>query len=99
EALALELGRSELKAMKVLAPLEKDMGPTLRAAHHDIVRMACALRSGRRHRANEALAYHVLDVMHAFGDSSQSGAHVQIESSCERPAPMPMNPRAGGIDV
>lgn len=45
EALALELGRSELKAMKVLAPLEKDMGPTLRAAHHDIVRMACALRS------------------------------------------------------
>ena len=61
--------------------------------------MACALRSGRRHRANEALAYHVLDVMHAFEDSKHSGAQVHIESSCERPAPMPMNPRPGGLDA
>ncbi len=61
--------------------------------------MACALRTGRRHRANEALAYHVLDVMHAFQDSSDKGAHVTLESTCERPAPLPMNPRRGDIDV
>lgn len=60
--------------------------------------MACALRTGRRHRANEALAYHVLDVMHAFQESSDKGAHVMLESTCERPAPLPMNPRPGGID-
>jgi hypothetical protein len=45
EGLALELGRSELKAMKALAPLEKDMGPTLMTSHREIVRMACALRA------------------------------------------------------
>ena len=60
--------------------------------------MACALRTGRRHRANEALAYHVLDVMHAFQDSSDKGAHAVLESTCERPAPLPMNPRLGEID-
>ncbi|MFO7976558.1 MAG: Gfo/Idh/MocA family oxidoreductase [Candidatus Hydrogenedentota bacterium] len=60
--------------------------------------MACALRTGRRHRANEALAYHVLDVMHAFQDSSDRGIHVLLESTCKRPAPLPMNPRLGEID-
>jgi len=60
--------------------------------------MACALRTGRRHRANEALAYHVLDVMHAFQDSNDKGTHVTIESTCERPAPLPMNPAPGEID-
>lgn len=61
--------------------------------------MACALRTGRRHRANEALAYHVLDVMHAFTDSNNSGAYARVESTCERPAPLPMNPRPGDIDA
>ena len=61
--------------------------------------MACALRTGRRHRANEALAYHVLDVMHAFTDSNNSGASVRVESTCERPAPLPMNLRPGDIDA
>ena len=53
--------------------------------------MACALRSGRRHRANEALAYHVLDIMHAFHDSSETGKHITLASTCEQPAPLPMN--------
>lgn len=61
--------------------------------------MACALRTGRRHRANDALAYHVLDVMYAFTDSNNSGASVRIESTCERPAPLPMNLRPGDIDA
>ena len=51
--------------------------------------MAYALRSGRAHRANGELAYHVLDIMHAFHDASREDRHVMVQSSCERPAPLP----------
>jgi predicted dehydrogenase len=51
--------------------------------------MAHALRSGRPHRASGALAYHVLDAMHAFLDSSREGRHIELQSTCERPAPLP----------
>jgi len=61
--------------------------------------MACGLLTGRPHRANGELAYHVLDVMHAFGDSSASGRHVELESRCERPEPLPMNLRPGMLDL
>jgi predicted dehydrogenase len=52
--------------------------------------MACAMRSGRPHRANGDLAYHVLDVMHAFHDASTEGRHVELASTCERPAALPL---------
>jgi len=51
--------------------------------------MARALRIGRPHRANGELAFHVLDVMHAIEEASASGRHVEIASTCERPAPLP----------
>jgi hypothetical protein len=51
--------------------------------------MAHALRSGRKHRANGELAYHVLDTMHAFLDASRDGRAVELQSACERPAPFP----------
>ena len=60
--------------------------------------MAYALRTGRRHRANEALTYHVLDIMHSFHDSSDAGKHVTLESTCERPAPFPMNLPGNALD-
>jgi len=60
--------------------------------------MAYALRTGRRHRANEALTYHVLDIMHAFHDASDKGAHVDVESTCERPAPFPMGLPSNALD-
>lgn len=56
--------------------------------------MAAAIRQGREHRASGALAYHVLDIMHAFIDSGKEHARVELRSTCERPAPMP----AGLID-
>ncbi len=59
--------------------------------------MALALRTGRPHRANGALAYHVLDCMHAFQESSESDRHVRIESTCERPDPLPMGLRVGEL--
>lgn len=52
--------------------------------------MAMALRTGRPHRANVDLTWHVLDIMHGFHDSSREGRVCQLESTCEKPAPMPM---------
>lgn len=52
--------------------------------------MAYAIRSGRPHRANGELAYHVLDAMHAFFDASNEGRHIELASTCERPAPLPL---------
>ena len=60
--------------------------------------MAYALRSGRPHRASGELAYHVLDVMHAVHDASASGRHIDLASSCERPAPLPVGLTEGQLD-
>ena len=50
--------------------------------------MAEAIRSGRPHRANGDLAYHVLDIMEAFHDASREGRHVELASTCARPEPL-----------
>ena len=63
-----------------------------------IADMAYALRSGRPHRASGALAYHVLDIMHAIHDSSNEGKHIQLTSTCDRPAALPMGLREGVLD-
>jgi predicted dehydrogenase len=60
--------------------------------------MACALRSGRPHRANGDLAFHVLDLMHAFHDAADSRAHVELQSSCDRPAAIPPGLPAATLD-
>ncbi len=60
--------------------------------------MAYGLRSGRPHRPSGELAYHVLDVMHAFLDASESGEHVELESTCSRPAPLPEGLPDGVLD-
>jgi predicted dehydrogenase len=52
--------------------------------------MAYALRYGRAHRASGDLTYHVLDVMHAFHDASRDGKHVELASTCRRPAALPL---------
>ena len=51
-----------------------------------IADMAHAIREDRAHRASGALAFHVLEIMEAFGRSSNSGWFVEIESRPERPA-------------
>lgn len=60
--------------------------------------MATAIRSGRPHRANGDMAYHVLDIMHAFHDASTEGRHILLESTCTRPAPMPLDLPQGVLD-
>jgi predicted dehydrogenase len=54
-----------------------------------LAEMIRAIHEGHPNRLNGQLAYHVLDIMLAFNDSSASGAHVRLESPCTPPAPMP----------
>ena len=63
-----------------------------------VIDMVSAILSGRTHRANGALAYHVLEVMLAFDKSSETGEHVVIESTTERPAPLPLGLNEWEID-
>jgi predicted dehydrogenase len=51
--------------------------------------MAHALVAGRKHRITGAQAYHVLDLMQGFLDSSAQGAYYPVTSTFERPAPLP----------
>lgn len=51
--------------------------------------MAEGIRTGRPHRANGELAYHVLDIMHAIHDASAASRSVILESTCARPDAMP----------
>lgn len=60
--------------------------------------MAYGLLYDRPHRASGELAYHVLDVMVALEEASELGRHIQIESHCPRPAPLPVRLRPGEMD-
>jgi predicted dehydrogenase len=51
-----------------------------------LIDMAVAVRTGRPHRASGELAYHVLEVIEALEMSSKSQTHVQLSSTCARPA-------------
>ena len=56
--------------------------------------MGQAILENRSHRSSGALACHVLEVMHAFDRSSESGHTIEIESQPERPATL----SASGLD-
>jgi len=51
--------------------------------------MAAAIAAGRDHRANERIAYHVLDLMHSIFDASETGRHIEMQSIMSRPEPLP----------
>jgi predicted dehydrogenase len=61
--------------------------------------MAYGIQSGRRHRANGEMAFHVLDVMQSFLDSGAKGRHIALASTCERPAALPTGLVEGKLDV
>lgn len=52
--------------------------------------MAAAIASGRSHRANGEMAYHVLEAMFGTLDASEQGAHYRMKSTCRRPEPFPL---------
>jgi len=61
--------------------------------------MAHAIASGRPHRASGELAYHVLDIMESLEEASIRGQHIQLESTCAQPAPLPLGLPRGHLDA
>ena len=60
--------------------------------------MAAAIAGDRPHRASGEMAAHVLDLMIAFHEASESGRHVQLGSSMQRPAAFPAGLQAGSVE-
>ncbi len=60
--------------------------------------MAHALQTDRPHRASGELAYHVLELMESFDKASDQGQHIEIKSTLERPAPLPVGLPEGQLD-
>ena len=60
--------------------------------------MAKAIGINRKHRCSGELAFHVLEVMCALEKSSAEKKHIYLESSCERPAPLPLGLLHGELD-
>lgn len=52
--------------------------------------MVCALDSGRGHRLDGGLCYHVTDVMLGILDSAMAGKRERLTSTVDRPAAMPI---------
>jgi predicted dehydrogenase len=86
-------GANEWEAIPIARPYEQNSRGIA------VADMARALRSGGSHRADGRLAYHVLDIMHAFHDASAAGRHVAIKSTCERPEPLPQGLEPGRLEA
>jgi predicted dehydrogenase len=65
-----------------------DAGPHLNRRGIGVIDVVRALAERRPPRASGDLAHHVLDVMQSVADSTTSGRHVELTSTCERPAPL-----------
>ena len=63
------------------------------------VDLAYALKSGRPHRVSGELANHVLEIMLAFDESSRAGGKVMLQTTCARPAPLPLGLEDGELDA
>lgn len=61
--------------------------------------MIAGISGKREHRANERVAYHVLDIMHSIIDSSVTGRHVEMRSSMGRPEPLPLGLKPGQVEL
>ncbi len=54
-----------------------------------VLEMARAIRAGRPHRAQGAVAYHVLDAMVSIAESIDTGQFVSVQSSAAAAEPLP----------
>jgi predicted dehydrogenase len=60
--------------------------------------LAYAILGKTKHRASGELAYHVLEIMHAFEKSSLTRRHVTIKSKPPQPAPLPLGLIEGDLE-
>ena len=69
----------------------RDLVPGHRANRRGlgVAEMADAIISGRPHSASGELARHVLEIMHAVHQASETNSHVEPVTTCGRPEPLP----------
>lgn len=60
--------------------------------------LAMAIRTGRPHRADDAVAMHALDVMVAVHEAATAGRTLDVASTCPRPAAMRADLPEGTLD-
>ena len=90
--------------VKIGKPGAKDWEEVALTHRTDLLRgsgladMAKGIETGRPHRASGELAFHVLDIMAAFEEASTTGRHIEIKSTCARPAALPVGLQLGELD-
>jgi predicted dehydrogenase len=72
-----------------LVPVENQFGYNSNSRGVGVADMVTAIRSGRPHRASGEMAYHVVDTITAMHEASAENRHITLQSTCERPAPLP----------
>ncbi|WP_245600217.1 Gfo/Idh/MocA family protein [Paenibacillus harenae] len=60
--------------------------------------MAYAIQSGRSNRASGSLARHILDISLGIFEASDTEKHVRLESTVERPKPLPLGLKYNMLD-
>lgn len=63
-----------------------------------VVDMASAIRTGRASRVDARLARHVLEIMEGLHESSDTGRHIVLRSTCDQPASVPPRLPEGHFD-
>ena len=81
-----------------LGPVECKYGYNQNSRGVGVADMATAIRNGRPHRANGEMAYHVIDIVHALHEASNENRHIELTSTCKRPAPLPLGLEDWTID-
>jgi predicted dehydrogenase len=64
-----------------------------------VAEMAAAILDGRPHRAQGDIAYHVFDVLQSLADSARTNQPVTVESTCQRPEPLPPGLTPGSFEA
>jgi len=72
-----------------LVPVEPQFGYNSNSRGVGVADMVVAIRSGRPHRASGEMAFHVVDIVNAIHEASAEGRHIELQSTCARPAPLP----------
>ena len=76
--------------------LEREQVPEVRGI--GLIEMAWSIRQNRNCRVNGDVANHVLEIMHAIHTSSDTGRHIDLETTCLKPATVPQGLPWGTFD-
>jgi predicted dehydrogenase len=74
-----------------LEPVPSEFGYTGNSRGVGVADLCRAIANDRPQRAHGDMAYHVVDIINSILESSDTGKHVDLASTCAQPAPLPPN--------